>query len=133
MDDDVIIKKILDYMHEQFKEEPRHTIMAEDLVRSLDLEINVARGYLQRLKDTELIDTPYRERDMYAITDLGIRNLETIYNPDYMKQVAKEHTLKRDKEENVIKREESNITLQKIGIISAIVLGALALIVAILK
>ena len=107
--------------------------MAEDLVRSLDLEINVARGYLQRLKDRELIDTPYRERDMYEITDLGIRNLETIYNTDYMKQVAKEHTLKRDKEENVIKREESNITLQKIGIISAIVLGALALIVAILK
>jgi len=133
MDDDVIIKKILDYMHEQFKEEPRHTIMAEDLVRSLDLEINVARGYLQRLKDRGLIDTPYRERDMYAITDLGIRNLETIYNPDYMKQVAKEHTLKRDKEENAIKREESNVTLQKIGIISAIVLGALALIVAILK
>ena len=131
MDDDIIIKKILDYMHEQFKEEPRHAIMAEDLVKSLDLEVNIARGYLKRLDDRGLIDIPYKERDMYAITDLGIRNLETICNPDYMKEVAKEIILKRDKEKNIIKREESNITLQKIGIISAVVLGALALIVAI--
>lgn len=130
-DDEKIIRTILEYMHDEFKKESRSTVMAEDLVEPLKLQENVARGYMQRLSDKGWITTPYKERDMYVITDLGIRNLETLYNPEYMKELSKIQILERDKEKDALQRERSNLTYTKIGVISGIILGATGLIVAI--
>ena len=131
--DDSDNKKILTYFKQEYDKEPRYAPMVGKISEVTGLSEARVNGLVERMKQLDWLENPYQERDMYRITDLGIKQLETIYDPEYMKEVANRHFEERKKEEQKINREIKNLKLNTVGIIAAIIIGSVALIIAILK
>ena len=131
--DDSDNKKILTYFNQQYGKEPRHAPTVEEISKATGLSEARASGLIERMYQQDWLENPYRERDMYRITDLGIKQLETIYDPEYMKEVVNRHFEERKKEEQKIQRETKNLNLNTVGTIAGIIIGSVALIIAILK
>lgn len=109
MDENEIYEKIREILicaKKYFEKESKSTIEAWLIARDLSMDETAAAVLLTRMREKGLVDNPYSERDMYRITDYGIRELDTMYNPEYQKKVELQRQEERSAAESEKKRQE---------------------------
>jgi len=134
------IRKILIYAKDDYEKEPRSTVESGSIATDLLIKETDTDVLLSRMYERGLLNNPYTENDMYRITDFGIRELDTTYNPEYRKKLDEEIKLQKLEEQrkkqeqfNIEeKRHHDNLKWSKWGVIGAIIVGSIGAITGII-
>jgi len=134
-------KKILDFLKDDWEKEPQSTVMSFMIEKELSIKKTEADVLLNRLKERGFVKTPFKENDMFRVTDIGIRELETTYNPEYQKQLEKQREDQKEEEEKEQERQEGledtrhkdNLKWTKWGVIGALALGSIGAVTGIVS
>ena len=134
------IRKILNYLKSDWENEPRSAAMPFQIEKNISIERSEAEVLLNRMKERGFVTNPYREQDMFRITDEGISELNTTYDPQYQKKVAEEQRLREIEQQNKIKKQEEKedkrhsdtLKWAKWGVIGAIIVGSIGAITGII-
>lgn len=100
------IRKILIHLKNDWTNEPESTIIPFQIERDLSIKESEATVLLNRMKERGLVKNPYVEKDMFRITDYGISELDTTYNPEYQKKMAEEQRLREKEEKAKLKKQD---------------------------
>lgn len=144
---------ILQWLNEQYTKNPDNTFLAQEFYIKLENEMK-KHGYDTAEKTIGLVKIMaeagqlHENNRAYGITNKGRKDLETIYNDEWIVEQMNDHKRMNEKKEEektkqfkleerrhqeVIKAAREGNTVQRIGILIALILGASGLIVAIIK
>jgi len=139
-------KKILEFLSKKFQEDPSHYVFQKDVVDGSGLEYNDVKGECRMMDEEELIKKSLIPDYgiAYIIKSKGIEELNTTYNPEYKKKIDEEmknqlsqqieERKKKEKiDQDVVDSTKKQAKWQKYGVIAAIVIGFVALVIAIFK
>jgi len=137
---DKLKKKILEKYLEHAKKSEYLGLWSRDIAKELELDEDEVKTECNFLEDDghlekEIMEWSGGQRHAVGvrITSKGKTALQTIYNPDWVKQNNKEKEEGKKLKKREITNFESSLRWTKLGVIGAIVLGAFSLIYTILK
>lgn len=127
------IRKILIHLKNDWTNEPQSTVMPFMIERDLSIKESEATVLLNRMEERGLVENPFVEKDMFRITDYGIVELDTTYDPEYQKKMTEEQRLREKEEKAELKKQEEKedkrhrdtLKWTKWGVIGAIIVGSI--------
>jgi len=134
-------KKILILLKKDWEENIENTVFPLQVETELSINENESELLLNRLKQRGFVYTPFRENDMFRITDKGITELATTHNPEYQEQLLEEQRVREfDDEQEKIRQEKredkkhkDTIKWTKWGVIGAIIVASIGAITGIIS
>ena len=151
--DDLAKAAILEWLSIQFIKNPTRSYLAEEFHIALKRELE-KHGYETMEKTIGLVEIMaetgqlHKRNDAYQISNKGRKDLATIYNDDWVVNQMQAHAKRKEKEKHkqeeefdlderrhqeIVSAAREGNKIQKYAVWAAVVVGSLALIIAVFK